>query len=368
MNHKYRKASYIRTYIKDNKYYLQSDFKTNKEFIINESIFNFINYFNEDTTFEDVFNEYKNNVIDDNEKIRNILQIFFRDLVNEKVLIKDNEQEPMLKAKFSKNIKEYIFDYKIVKNIASSNNLEIYKVKNNNNYFIAKGYFKDKFTFEKNYKFGLRKLKEEAKIISIFNCRSINKLHQIMESENSIFLILHYIDGVNLFSYLNNNNLSIIDRHKLVKKIIKIFTIIHKNNIIYGDIHFGNILIKKNEPLVIDFGLSNCINDLKYHNGGFPLFMPPERISGDFLNKFVKPSSFKSDIYQLGVIIYYILTNKTPFVSTNWKDLVKEKKQYKLEFLNEINDYFVIIQKCISVDETQRFNNAIELYNEIIKL
>jgi serine/threonine protein kinase len=360
MNSKYKKASYIRTYIKDNKYYLQSDFKTNKEFIINESIFNFINYFEEYTTFEEVFYEYKSTVNDDNEKLRDILQIFFRDLVSEKVLIKDNEKEPMLKAKFSRNIKEYIYDYKIVKNIASSNNLEIYKVKNNNNYFIAKGFFKNKFTFEKNYEIDVKKLKEEAKILSIFNSRSINKLHEIIESEYSIFLILHYINGENLFSYLNNNNLNIIDRHKLVKKIIKIFTIIHNNNIIYGDIHFGNILIKKKEPIVIDFGLSNCINDYKYNNGGFPLFMPPERISGDFLNKFVKPSSFKSDVYQLGVIIYYVLTNKVPFVSTNWKDLVLEKKQYELEFLNEINDYFGIIQKCINIDETQRFNNATE--------
>ncbi|MFY8160425.1 MAG: lipopolysaccharide core heptose(II) kinase RfaY, partial [Candidatus Kapaibacteriota bacterium] len=259
-------------------------------------------------------------------------------------------------------------DFKIIDKIASNNNLEIYKVRYKDKIFIAKGYFKDKFSFEENYRHFIYALNKEANILKKFNNLNINKLFKIIESEDLFFLILEYVDGLNLFEYLNDNHLSTSAKHRLIKKIIEIFSTIHNNNVIHGDIHFGNILIQNSEPLIIDFGLSNELQDVKCNNGGFPLFMPPERINGDFLKKHIKSSNLKSDVYQLGLLIYFILTLKMPFSSTNWKDLVIEKKNFNLILSDEIDLYYKIIKKCISTNLSDRYDNASEIYNEIIKL
>jgi serine/threonine protein kinase len=366
---RYKKATYINIYKNEEKYFLQSDFKENKEFIINESMYNFINFFVEYITFEDVYNKYKLFIQENQEKLKDILLNFFNDLINEKVLINEKEQEPLVKQKFSKKIEDKISDFKIIETIASSNNLEIYKVCYNDSVFVAKGYFKDKFTFNKNFDLFSNNLKYEAKILNIlFDIEYVNRIFEIIENEEHIFIFLEFIEGSNLYEYLNHNKLNKIQKNNLIKIIVKTFSLIHNKGIIHGDIHFGNIMINNGNPHVIDFGLSNLKCDNKFKNGGFPLFMPPERISSDFLNKFSSPSSLKSDVYQIGILIYFILTLEMPFISTNWKDLVIEKKNFNLIFSEKIDLYYTIIKKCISTNLSDRYDNASEIYNEIIKL
>lgn len=367
---KYKRATYISIYKDEGRYFLQSDFKENKKFIINESMYTFISFFDKYITFEDVCDKYKLFVQGNPYKLKEVLLKFFNDLVNERVLISEKDQEPIVKKKFSKRIGDKISGFKILDFVASSNNLEIYKIHDCRSVYIAKGYFKNKFTFDKNFYDFSDNLKYEAKILDIlFDVEHVNKMFKIVEDDKSVFILLEYIEGVNLYKYLNSNKLDNDLKDNLIKILVKTFSLIHDKGVIHGDIHFGNIIVdKEGSPCVIDFGLSNLKYDSKFRNGGLPLFMPPERINNDFMNKFNNPSNLKSDVYQLGILIYYILTLEMPFTSTNWKNLVVEKKNFNLILSDEIKKYYTIIKKCISGDLLNRYNDASEIYAEIIRL
>ena len=130
--------------------------------------------------------------------------------------------------------------------------------------------------------------------------------------------------------------------------------------------------MNKNEPVVIDFGLANANNVYSKNNGGgYPIFMPPERISVDVFNRFIKPASYRSDVYQFGLLIAYIITSETPFVSNTWKKSVLEKRDFSIEKELYLDNalwlkYCNLVQRCIDPDPSKRYKNINVIKNEFL--
>ena len=96
----------------------------------------------------------------------------------------------------------------------------------------------------------------------------------------------------------------------------------HKNNVIHRDLKPGNILVADydNEavPKVIDFGIAKATSDQRLTDKtvftafaqfiGTPAYMSPEQAEMSGLDV-----DTRSDIYSLGVLLYELLTSRTPF-------------------------------------------------------
>lgn len=103
--------------------------------------------------------------------------------------------------------------------------------------------------------------------------------------------------------------------------IINGYLEIYRKNIVHRDLKPANILITEAKEIKIaDFGFAVKVESLaksSKYNVGSPLYMAPQSLKK---NEY----SFKSDIWALGVILYEMLFNDTPWRAKNEKDLLKK--------------------------------------------
>ena len=205
------------------------------------------------------------------------------------------------------------------------------------------------------------------------------------ETKEEIYIIMEKINGNNLKQCVGKLNLN--KKYILINQLIALFKFLHNCNppIIYRDLKPENILIDNNNNIKLsDFGLSkhyitdghgeddhgedddgngdgdsNNDNYLMTPQTGTLRYMAPEV----FLNR---PYNLKVDIYSLGLIIYFIITNENPFNSYSKKDIEsyfsKDDSMFSTKKINN-KEIRTIINNCINKDVAERWDIN-KLYNE----
>ncbi len=115
---------------------------------------------------------------------------------------------------------------------------------------------------------------------------SIAKLYEAFDTHKQVYLIIEYVNGGSLHSYLKtkpNRQMEEVEAKFLFKNVLSAINYCHSRCITHRDIKLENILLneKKNEVKLIDFGFSTCIpNDKKVKLFcGTPSYMAPEIVS-----------------------------------------------------------------------------------------
>jgi tetratricopeptide (TPR) repeat protein len=142
------------------------------------------------------------------------------------------------------------------------------------------------------------------------------------------YFVMELVRGVRITEYCDQNNLDTRQRLDLFIQICQAIQHAHQKGIIHRDIKPSNILVTLHDgvpvPKVIDFGIAKAIEGkltdqtlfTAYEQViGTPAYMSPEQAEMSGLDV-----DTRSDIYSLGVLLYELLTGKTPF---DGKELVK---------------------------------------------
>ena len=113
------------------------------------------------------------------------------------------------------------------------------------------------------------------------NHKNITKILEMFEDDKYILIIMEYINGGNLFSFVKKRRkLSEKISKFLFKQIILGLQHIHSHNIVHRDVKLENILIDLNNTIKIcDFGIGRVLSnpdDLLYDQCGTPMYMAPE--------------------------------------------------------------------------------------------
>tara|TARA_Y100000004_G_C8915988_1_gene413101 strand:- start:93 stop:1073 length:981 start_codon:yes stop_codon:yes gene_type:complete len=194
------------------------------------------------------------------------------------------------------------------------------------------------------------------------------------DNYDEVSILMEKIEGTNLKDYIKkpNGSLSYTKKKHIIYELIKIFNFLHKCNppIIYRDLKPENILITKDCTLKLaDFGLSKyytvdvCGNYIMTGGTGTLRYMAPEV----YLHE---PYTLKVDIYSLGMIMYYIITDERPFnnydttLMDNYfrtSDLIFSTSKIKNKEIR------ALVNKCIDKDPYNRLdiNELQKEWNEI---
>jgi WD40 repeat protein/serine/threonine protein kinase len=139
------------------------------------------------------------------------------------------------------------------------------------------------------------------------------------------FFVMELVKGVKITDYCDDHNLSTVGRLELFMQVCRAIQHAHQKGLIHRDIKPSNILVTLQEgvpvPKVIDFGIAKATTDQRLTDKtlftaleqfiGTPAYMSPEQVERSGLD-----IDTRSDIYSLGVLLYELLTGKTPFDAT----------------------------------------------------
>ena len=149
----------------------------------------------------------------------------------------------------------------------------------------------------------------------------------------------------------------------IFKKILKAFEFLHKHKVCHLDIKPENILFDKEyNPIIIDFGLSEIIDDnnegIFEGNKGTPHYKCPEMLGKKPFN------GIKADIFSLGVVLFEIVTGEYGFDNANYEDkkyrlLDKEDGNYD-EYWNKIRQ--TVTKKNLSEEFKDLYTKMVSYY------
>ena len=205
-------------------------------------------------------------------------------------------------------------------------------------------------------------VKNEINILKQIDNENVMKLYEVIDTQSNLYLVLEYINGINLLEIIKNEKFHYIAESRAKKIFLKVVLGIwycHKINIYHRDIKLENILVLKDDSIkIIDFGFGIICKEDSYQKlfCGTKSYMPPEIVKKE------KYIASYSDIWSLGVLFYAMLFGVFPFKGKDEDELFEKIKEAKLSFpeYNPISDktkelfekiFVVIPSDRISLDE-----------------
>ena len=133
------------------------------------------------------------------------------------------------------------------------------------------------------------------------------------------YMIIEHIDGLNLSDYLKQSQLNFEEKIQLFSKICSAVSYAHENLIIHRDIKPANIIITaKGEPKLLDFGIgcySTKPTEMNASSTPYTYrFAAPEQIEN-------KRTTFRTDIFQLGYVLYFIVSSNHLLANKNKEEI-----------------------------------------------
>lgn len=175
----------------------------------------------------------------------------------------------------------------------------------------------------------VEQINREVEIMYKLNHSHIVKLYNHFEDEDNLYLVMHYASKGQLYSLLKKQNR--FDQRttaQYMRELISAIAYLHSFNppIIHRDIKPENILLDENGRLKLaDFGWSNYENKKRTTYCGTPEYLAPEMIKKEGHDNTV-------DIWDLGVLMFELLTGHPPFSGSNQSELFLNIKKHKIQW------------------------------------
>lgn len=211
----------------------------------------------------------------------------------------------------------------------------------------------------------LERFEREAKSVAALAHTNIVHIYDFMTRGNSMFIIMEYVEGIDLYDLLAR-----VDR--LPAEIAAIVALqasralehAHYRGVVHRDFKPSNLMItKQGEIKLMDFGIARdeAYDDLTRPGTaiGTPAYMSPEQIMGERVD-------FRSDIFSFGIVLYQMLTGQKPFTEDDTHSVMQRI----------VNESFVrprrlfpdipwrlsrIVNRCLQKDPARRYASTEEL-------
>ncbi|XP_073348624.1 MAP/microtubule affinity-regulating kinase 3-like isoform X3 [Pagrus major] len=178
----------------------------------------------------------------------------------------------------------------------------------------------------------LQKLLREVRIMKILNHPNIVKLFEVIETEKTLYLMMEYASGGEVFDYLvAHGRMKEKEARAKFRQIVSAVQYCHQKHIVHRDLKAENLLLDADMNIKIaDFGFSNefTVGGKLDTFCGSPPYAAPELFQG---KKYDGP---EVDVWSLGVILYTLVSGSLPFDGQNLKELRERvlRGKYRVPF------------------------------------
>jgi len=212
------------------------------------------------------------------------------------------------------------------------------------------------------------RFRNEAKLMASLNHQNITKVIDFDEQPQQLSIIIELLEGEDLNEKIKRNGpLSEKEITDVFSQTLSAFQYAHEKGIVHRDIKPSNIFILPDGRVkILDFGIAKLFgqgNEMTQTGTqmGTPIYMSPEQVKAD------KSIDHRSDIYSLGVTMYYAINGKTPYNSeTDSQFDIFNKIVYEpLPQITGSSKYNNIIKKASEKNREERFQSCNDWISEM---
>jgi serine/threonine protein kinase len=167
----------------------------------------------------------------------------------------------------------------------------------------------------------MARFEQERQTLAIMDHPNIAKIFDAGATDRGRpYFVMELVRGVNITAHCDEKNLPTEERLKLFLTVCQAVHYAHQKGIIHRDLKPSNILVTLYDgapvPMIIDFGVAKAAQGqlagltILHQIIGTPPYMSPEQASLSGMD-----IDIRSDIYALGVLLYELLTGRTPITS-----------------------------------------------------
>ena len=138
------------------------------------------------------------------------------------------------------------------------------------------------------YKSRIDLLKSEVNYARELRHPNVCAIYDIYEGEQGVGILMDYVEGINLKSWLIDNQgrraATFAERFKIFARLAEVLEFVHEHplRLIHRDLKPANVFLRGgdcNDPVIIDFGISLSGDDVRGSRSGTPAYMAPEQLS-----------------------------------------------------------------------------------------
>jgi len=199
----------------------------------------------------------------------------------------------------------------------------------------------------------LPKVFREMRIMKQLDHPNIVKLYEVIETEKTLYLVMEYASGGEVFDYLvAHGRMKEKEARLKFRQIVSAVQYCHQKSIVHRDLKAENLLLDGDMNIKIaDFGFSNnFMTGSKLDTFcGSPPYAAPELFLG---KKYDGP---EVDVWSLGVILYTLVSGSLPFDGQNLKELRERvlRGKYRIPFYMS-TDCENLLKKLLVVNPVKR--------------
>ncbi len=161
--------------------------------------------------------------------------------------------------------------------------------------------------------FILERFRNERQILASLDHPNIARLLDGGTTDDGVpFLAMELIEGLRIDDYCNTHKLNLTQRLQLFRQVCPAVQYAHQRLVVHRDLKPSNILVtSEGVPKLLDFGIAKIVDPAASAEATMarpmtPQYASPEQVRGEVITT-------ASDVYSLGVILYLLLTGRSPY-------------------------------------------------------